>query len=376
MNETDYTGFLDRLYGSVVERGDWEGVIARFADLVGGARAWLPSLDLSNGGGQGVIARIDPQAQDAYFQYYYSTNPFVRLGPSELAASWPLWVTTDEDRFLKEDFAGTEYYNDFLKPQDIHSVLVVRLGRHGVMQSTLNITRPIGQGQFSGADIEIANRLHPDLVRAFNLSRRFADLKDFSAGLAETLNSSRHAIFLLDAQGGIRHANAAAEALLGEPDGLCAVAGRLAATSTPAARRLEALIARAACPDGARREAGSMGLKTPSRRLPLSLIVAPLRSDRSLARGAASVLVCVADLEAGLSLPERQLRDLFGLTPAETRLALALLEGADLREAARSFAVSFATVRNQLSSIFAKTDVNRQAELIQLMMRLLVERGT
>ena len=373
MNEGNYAGFLDRLYGSVIERGDWEGVIARFADLVGGARAWLPSLDLSSGGGQGVIARIDPEAQDAYFQYYYSTNPFVRLGPSEGAAAWPLCVTTDEDRFLKEDFVGTEYYNDFLKPQNIHSVLVVRLGRHGVMQSTLNVTRPIGQGQFPGADIEIANRLHPDLVRAFNLSRRFADLADFSAGLAETLNRSRHAVFLLDAKGGIRHANAAAEALFGEPDGLCVVGGRLAATSPPAARRLEALIACAACADGSRREAGSMGLKTPSRRLPLSLIVTPLRSDRSLGPRAASVLVCVADLEAQLSLPERQLRDIFGLTPAETRLALALLKGADLREAAQSFGISRDTARNQLTSIFAKTDVNRQTELIQLMMRLLVE---
>jgi len=374
MNEGDYAGFLDRLYGAVIERADWEGVITRFTDLIGGAQAWLPSLDLSTGGGQGVYARFDPSVQDAYFQYYYSTNPFVRPGPAEMATPWPLVVTTDEDRFLKEDFTATEYYNDFLKRQAIHSVLIVRLGRHGVMQSTLNVTRPIGREQFSGPDIELANRLHPDLVRAFNLSRRFADLRDFSAGLAETLNHSRHAVFLLDAAGAIRHANLAAEALLAEPDGLRAAGGRLTAASTPAARRLEALIARAASPDGSRREAGSMGLKTPSRRLPLSLIVAPLRSDRSLGPRAASVLVCVADLEAGLSLPERQLRELFGLTPAETRLALELLKGADLREAAQSLGTSPTTVRNQLAAIFAKTDVNRQAELIQLMMRLLVER--
>ncbi|HEX4197215.1 MAG TPA: helix-turn-helix transcriptional regulator [Caulobacteraceae bacterium] len=372
MNETQYAGFLDRLYGSVVERDDWTDIIARFADMVGGAQAWLPSLDLLSGGGDGVIARIDPKAQDAYFQYYFQTNPFVRLGPAELAAPWPLAITTDEDRFLREDFVRTEYYNDFLRPQEIHSTLVVRLGRHGVMQSTLSLGRPVDRGQFSRSDIELANRLHPDLVRAFNLSRRFADLKDFSAGLAETLNRSRHAVLLLDAAGRIRHANAAAQALLGEPDGLCAAAGRLTAASTADARRLEGLIARAASPDASSREAGSMGLRTPSRRLPLSLIVAPLRSERSLGPGAASVLVCVADLEASLSPPERQLRDLFGLTPAEIRLALALLEGASLRETAQSLGTRLTTVRNQLASIFVKTDVNRQAELIQLMMRLLM----
>jgi DNA-binding CsgD family transcriptional regulator len=371
MNEGDYAGFLDRLYGAVIERADWEGVITRFTDLIGGAQAWLPSLDISTGGGQGVYARFDPSVQDAYFQYYYSTNPFVRAGPVEMARSWPLCVDTDEDRFLKEDFTRTEYYNDFLKRQAIHSVLIVRLERRGLMQSTLNITRPISREQFSGPDIELARRLHPDLVRAFNLSRRFADLKDFNAGLSETLNLSRHAVLLLDGAGAIRHANAAAEALLREPDGLCAVRGRLTAVSPSAARRLEALVARAASADGAWREAGSMGLKTPSRRLPLSLIVSPLRSERSVGPRAASVLICIADLEAGLSLPERQLRELFGLTPAETRLALELLKGADLREAAQALGTSPTTARNQLASIFARTDVNRQAELIQLMMRLL-----
>jgi DNA-binding CsgD family transcriptional regulator len=370
MNEGDYAGFLDRLYGAAIERAEWPGVIARFADLVGGAKAWLPSLDLSSGGGQGVLARLDPRDQDAYFEYYYTTNPFVRLGPAELASPWPLWITTDEDRFIREEFVRTEYYNDFLRPQDIGSVLIVRLGRHGVMQSTVNITRPVGQGQFSRAGVEMANRLHTDMVRAFNLSHRFADLKDFNAGLAETLDHSRHAVLLLDAFGRIRHANAAAEALLAEPDGLCAAAGRLTAAAAADARRLEGLIARAACPDSSSREAGSMGLKTPSRRQPLSLIVSPLRSERSIGPRAASVLVCVADLEAGLSLPERQLRELFGLTPAETRLALELLKGADLRESALALGTSPTTVRNQLAAIFAKTDVNRQAELIQLMMRL------
>jgi hypothetical protein len=36
LTETDYAAFLDLLYGAAVEPGDWEHVIARFADLVGG----------------------------------------------------------------------------------------------------------------------------------------------------------------------------------------------------------------------------------------------------------------------------------------------------------------------------------------------------
>jgi hypothetical protein len=39
VTETDYADFLDLLYGAPVEQGDWERVIARFADLIGGAKA-------------------------------------------------------------------------------------------------------------------------------------------------------------------------------------------------------------------------------------------------------------------------------------------------------------------------------------------------
>jgi DNA-binding CsgD family transcriptional regulator len=50
-------------------------------------------------------------------------------------------------------------------------------------------------------------------------------------------------------------------------------------------------------------------------------------------------------------------------------VAIALFEGATTSEAAERFGVSPHTVHIQLSRIFEKTGVNRQAELIQLMMR-------
>jgi DNA-binding CsgD family transcriptional regulator len=63
------------------------------------------------------------------------------------------------------------------------------------------------------------------------------------------------------------------------------------------------------------------------------------------------------------------LRELFGLTPAESRLALALFEGASLAEAAEGLTISRFTAQNHLARIFEKTGANRQATLIKLMMR-------
>ena len=371
LSETAYADFLDLLYGAAVEHSDWERAIARFADLVGGAKAWLPQLNLANGSGRGVIARIDPTAQETYFQYFAARNPFVQIGA---AGPWPLNVRTDEDEFRKDEFIRTEYYNDFLKPQDIHSCLIVRLGRRGGVQSTLNVTRPQHKDGFARSDLEIARLLHPHVIRAFNLSRRFADLDAFAAGLTEALDRSLHGVLLLDEAGRVVHANSLAERLLREEQGLCVVHGRLSASTNELARRLEALTGQAAGRGGVARTGGSMALPTPSRVLPLSLIVAPMRSERLAPQGGPCVLVCVTDLEAGVSPPTQQLAAVFGLTPAEARVALALFEGATPREAAAALGLSPHTVHVHLARIFEKTGANRQAELIQLMMRTVTSR--
>jgi DNA-binding CsgD family transcriptional regulator len=56
----------------------------------------------------------------------------------------------------------------------------------------------------------------------------------------------------------------------------------------------------------------------------------------------------------------------FNLTPAETRLAYQLLSGRSLKECARDLCVSYETARGTLKTVFRKTGVRRQTELILL----------
>jgi DNA-binding CsgD family transcriptional regulator len=69
-----------------------------------------------------------------------------------------------------------------------------------------------------------------------------------------------------------------------------------------------------------------------------------------------------------LDLPKDILRTLFGRTRAECRVALLLADGRSPREIAQTVGVSFETVRSQMKSIFAKTNVKRQGELIRLLL--------
>lgn len=70
------------------------------------------------------------------------------------------------------------------------------------------------------------------------------------------------------------------------------------------------------------------------------------------------------------------LRELFGLTAAEARFAVALAEGAAVEEIASRLGISMNTARTHLKAILAKTGTNRQAQLVAVLLRSVATLGT
>ncbi len=66
------------------------------------------------------------------------------------------------------------------------------------------------------------------------------------------------------------------------------------------------------------------------------------------------------------------LQQIYGLTPAEARLAMLILEGGSPGDAATRLKVSVATIRTQLSAILKKTGSRKQAELVRQLAPLMV----
>jgi DNA-binding CsgD family transcriptional regulator len=63
----------------------------------------------------------------------------------------------------------------------------------------------------------------------------------------------------------------------------------------------------------------------------------------------------------------------FGLTPAETRLALHLVARETLRSAAVKLGISYEPTRSSLKHIFKKTETCRQAELVIVILTALFD---
>ena len=60
----------------------------------------------------------------------------------------------------------------------------------------------------------------------------------------------------------------------------------------------------------------------------------------------------------------------FRLTPSEAKVACIIARGAPPDIAARELKISRETARNQLKSVFAKTDTHRQSELVALLLQV------
>ena len=370
MDERSIGGILDLAYGAAADAALWPTLLVAVADLTGSDASALIWQDQRTRRGDGLAARLDPAALPAYFKSFAASHPSQRWrhSPRERVRHFIPHIVADDEAMTKAELMRTDFYNDFMRPFDLHSVLRLGLSAQGENAAFLMLARPARKDRFEGEAADLAQRLHPHLIRAFDLGQKLAAQRPRQDGAEAVLAASPHALFVLDAAGRILHANPAALGLMGARDVLNATGGCLTAATREDTQRLHRLVAAAAAADPAERRGGSMSLASPARRLPLPVTVAPVRAEASIAiNQQPSVLVCVSDPEAGSRMSAERLREVFGLTPAEARVAALISEGLTLRDVADQLGVSFFTVRGQLAKIFEKTGANRQADLARLL---------
>jgi DNA-binding CsgD family transcriptional regulator len=368
---------LDLVYETSINPTLWPRLLERFAGLIGGHAAALRSYELFTETGRVVAVGLDSAMLDRNFRHYADRNPlkstpeelrekFARRGPSGYVPG----MKRDIEWLPKSEFERTEYYADFYRPLDIHSDISIGFSAVNTTWTGVDVYRSRSEGPFTGEDLALCDSLLPHLVRAWKLGRKVFDGRARGDGLADFVDISPHGLFILDSAGRVQHVNAAGRGLLDQTKGLKVLSGRLIGVTQDGNRRLQGLIDRAIGADGAPRVGASMALDNPDGLRPLSVTATPMGAEHAAPLfDGPGVMVCVTDLDASVSLPEQRLRDLFDLTPAETRVAAALFEGLEPRLVAERLEISVWTVRRHLAQIFEKTRTGSQVELARLMMR-------
>jgi DNA-binding CsgD family transcriptional regulator len=111
---------------------------------------------------------------------------------------------------------------------------------------------------------------------------------------------------------------------------------------------------------------GAMAL-TRTGKQPLHILISPISPGNRVFPGDAAATIFLDDPETQPLVPTDVLRKLYGLSPAEARLAVLVLQGHSITEAAEIGQVSRETAKSQMSAVFAKTGTRRQGDLIRLL---------
>jgi len=112
----------------------------------------------------------------------------------------------------------------------------------------------------------------------------------------------------------------------------------------------------------------ALSIKRTSGEKPLTVVVRSISSNfRSAAEPAALLLVFDSTLPARISAPE--LKQLYGMTATESRLAILLTDGKSLDDCCRELGMARPTACTHLRRVFKKTRVRRQGELVALLLK-------
>jgi DNA-binding CsgD family transcriptional regulator len=104
---------------------------------------------------------IEKKYFDYFEEHYYRMDPFINAISAVLIG--PKTVYTTDQLVPYEEYVKTEYYNEFIKPQDIYAELVVYLTSGTRLLGVMSFFRPRGRPVFSEEDRVNARRAAPYL---------------------------------------------------------------------------------------------------------------------------------------------------------------------------------------------------------------------
>ena len=313
---------------------------------------------------QGPLADPADWEVSAYREEFFALDPFVNLPLDKVIAL--------EDILDDQELMTSNYYLHYLQPINLFRILGVDTAEPGGMMARLRFSRQHTESAFTPQDRRLLELITPHLRRAIQIYAKLNRMTSERDVYAGAVNQLSVATIILDEQGRLLNSNAVARALLAQEGGLSLRAEHLSIEGRDINKELQQAldVIIKAQQSGATSVVRALRVPRPAGRSDLGLVVRPVPASRwSEGQSSPCAAVFISDPDLQESASQQVIGDLFELTPAEAKLAILLARGMSLAQVSAAQNISQHTVRAQLKSIFAKTGVSRQAELLRLVLK-------
>jgi DNA-binding CsgD family transcriptional regulator len=357
---------LSQIYGAATDNSKWVAVcdeLNRITDcpvqLFGHSMRTHESIG-------SIGAGIAPESQITYRDYFGGMNPWMHMN-LEMAAGE---VGVSDQALDRQDLFQTEFYNDWLRPQDnvvAGAGMVCYRSAQRFAMIAITCRKRIVDDSLPVAEKVLA-ALSPHLRRSIEMS---GALMNGGGRSMQHLQASRHGVILVHNSGRAGFANAAATRFLDET---CALSvgydGRLTGLDAAMQSHLDRSV----------RAMQDKAYDTPFS--PLTFRTAAFGTcvlhahpfpescehDFPEAVWSDPVVGCYViagrlGIDAGSDVAS--LARALGATPAEAHLAQALMDGHTLNDYADAKQLSRHTVRNQMRALLSKTGMSSQMDFVR-----------
>jgi DNA-binding CsgD family transcriptional regulator len=309
---------------------------------------------------------LSPEDNMRFIQHYAAISPFTKaILNSPLSQPQRTFELCGFDRLRT-----TEYFNDFMLPRKGGRGAAMVLYRQESRSLFLTCECDFRRGDEAELQIVDAMRLlSGHMMQSFDMMRRLSGQKIDRANVDHMINLVRDAAYVLDAKRRVLTMNPKAAAMMKAEKSAGSKRGELLFADMEAQQFLLEAFADIENSNLDKLTSTHFIHEADGRKI---VSVCPLAakshdSDSMIYEVVAETLpfavVVVTDIDQQSSHSMALASRLFGLTTAESKLAAAMAVGDDLQHYADTNGLSIHTVRNQLKSIFSKTDTSRQLEL-------------
>ena len=297
--------------------------------------------------------------EQAFATEFWRDDPWTNGSRRSRAGRFMLSVEVIANQTLEK----TAFYQDLCVPHGLRDAMGACLFRDDNRYVTFGLMRPQKAKGNGEREALLVRPLVSHLASAMRVRLALQAQQPAPISARVPMNGLPFAALLVNKGGRVLELNDRADGLLREGQLLTVRHGSLAVTSSSVDhRRLHAGLEQAT----RLVDPQSTTIAITVRRRVIWLIIMP--AGRATPQPCAFVHVLE---ERHCAVPSAHvLRSMFGLTPAEALVAIAITQGHTPNEIAIEYALALSTVRSQLSAVLRKTRTTRQVDLVRLFTRL------
>jgi DNA-binding CsgD family transcriptional regulator len=331
---------IERFYAAAAEDGCWDEALGLAGKLVS---ATAVAVTVADHQGTRATIRLDHgRAEGEFAAKLIAAFATDRAGPGRTAIRS---IGPAHPQYSPEEVGGNGL-----------SITIALGDERG---PSLCFSRNARMPRFSDEDRSMAEALAPHIRRSLSLGASLAKLRRGKDELTFLLDHIAPQAMILSADRTILHVNAGGRQLLDQKRSLRSVGGKLDLAMPGGNGEL----ARSIAGEG---ESFVIQAGASSARILLTGIRLPERTGRA----ERTALLLVTQAAVRTSQPVEVFREAFDLTAAEARVLGALVMGGSREMIAAELGLSLSTVKTHMQNLFAKTGVNRQAQLVRIAMTL------